>query len=554
MTCLSIGVTENQDGQGSGNVSIRWREIFLGFYTDEISFMRLFQIFSHITVEPNEGVILRLGKLTYNPVTNVSRQYIERYKWAKGAGTFSPIGNVTVGEDIIFESSFLVASAADINLPNTVIRNLGNLPEGSSFLDVINYSPEGIDLSDVTKTYLIQYVISGIAYLFIFRGGESSQGYGIYGSGFLQATEGDFNPFTDSGSIPDNETRPFEIKGIYANNTAALEAGLEQGDIYQIPEENNRAVLAVVFAAAEPEPPVFDSFVFDNLQMAANNLNVNDIESAADWNNAIRNWSAGQSNVNYTHVLLFGNNNLNLGGNNLQVTYLDMHETGLVDTSLYYLANLEFLDLSYNSIENEMYYSSWPNLSTCIVNNNLMRWLNVSGNANLKNLICSNNQLISANVGTPSLEILDIKTNPELDTITGLEQCTGLKNIDASGCALTSFDGNSLVALQELRLRRNNLPNLFLNNSPVLSKIYLMENQISDFGPLSLFKDGVTVNLFQNQLPEEKIAAFLNYINDNNIVPAEINLSGPGNAPVTGESLALYDTLRTAGINITCNT
>lgn len=553
MTCISIGVPEDQNGQDPASVSITWREEFLGYYADESSFMQLFVIFSHITVAKNENVILRLIRLDYNAATNVVRQYDERYKWAKGAGTFSPIGNVTIGQDIIFESTFLIASAADINLPNTVIRNLGNLPEGTNFIDTINYNPEGIDLSDVTKSYLIQFVISGIASLYIFRGAESSQGFGIYGDGFLQAQDGDFDAFTDSGNLPGNETNSFEIKGIYGHNTGALNAGLQPGDIYQLPEENDRSILAVVTRAPDPEPPVFDMFEFYDLAVSASLLNINDIESAADWNNAINSWSTGQSNVNFTEVLIF-ENMINLGGNNSAVTYLDMHETGLVNTALYYLVNLEFLDLSYNSIVNEMYFSSWPNLGTCIINNNNMRWLNVSGNANLINLICSQNDFISANVGTPSLEILDIKNNPSLGTIAGLDQCTGLINIDAAGCGLVSFDGNSLVALQELRLRANSLTSLFLNNSPVVTKIYAMDNELTEFGPLSLIKDGVTIDLRNNNLPEAAIGAMLEYINDNDVSPASIALHGTGNATLTGDNLALYNALVTAGKNINCNT
>ncbi|WDO13053.1 hypothetical protein MH928_17240 [Flavobacterium sp. WW92] len=532
--------------------SITWREQFLGYYADESSFMMLFTIFSSLTVASNENVILSLVRLSYNAETDVTRQYFERYKWAKGEGEFSPIGNVVIGTDIIFESSNLIASAADVNLANTVFRNLGNISADTAFVETINFDPEGLDLSDVTKTYLIQFGQDGKTHLYVFRGADSSQGFGIYGFGQKQCVEADFNKYSDSGELPDDGSTPaFQIKGEFANNTEALFAGLEAGDIYQLPASADITLLAVVTAV--PEPPImFIALTFDDIEERAANMGVTELENAAQWNAAINNWNTGEGNVNFTTCFVDGNS-VQLGGNNEAATYLDLQEAGLTNIEISTLPNLEYVDISHNSIESEIYWSIYENLSTVIANNNLMKNMDVSANANLISLDCSFNDMRNLNIGTPSLEIFNCESNPLLGAIIGLDQCTGLVNVRAAVCSLGAFDGSALVALQELRIRNNQLVNLFLENSPDLTYLAANDNLINDIGPLSIIKDGVAINLRNNLLPEAEIATILNYLNDNGIMPASLDMNGTGNEAVTGANLVLYNDLLTDGVNVSCN-
>lgn len=202
---VSIGVISDSENGSTNGISITWREQFIGYYASELDFQNLFTIFTHLTVANNENVMLSLGRFDYDPTSDISRTYIERYKWAKGSGEFSPVGAVVIGDDIIFESEYLVYTLSDANLANTVIRNLGNLPDGYPFTDAINYNNIGVDFSDVTKTYLVQFFQEGFAHLYIFKGVASSNGYGLYGVDLLQCVIGDFNPFQNSSDMPVSE-------------------------------------------------------------------------------------------------------------------------------------------------------------------------------------------------------------------------------------------------------------------------------------------------------------------------------------------------------------
>lgn len=547
------GIVIIPKNNGSAMQGLKWREQFLGFYSDPTSFANIFNIFSHLTVAGDENVILCLVRLNYNPVTNVMRQYYERYKWAKGAGTFSPIGNVTIGTDIIFESSNLIASAADANLPNTVIRNLGNLAPSANFIETINFGQEGIDLSDVTKTYLVQFIQDGIAHLYVFRGSESSQGYGIYGDGFMQCIEGDFYGFTDSGQLPEpGETKPFEIKGVFANNTAALAGGLEPGDIYQLNASADISLLAVVMPGDAPALH-FAVFTFDDLAATASNMGVMEIGSVSQWNAAINDWNSGTSDVNFTECQIEGNT-LRLGGNVLSVTRLDLSETGLVAVELYELVNLEYLDLSHNMLTEEIEFFRWPSNREIYLNHNNFESINVSASSTIRKLVCNNNSLTYLNIGTPYIEEVNASFNPSLGSIIGMNICFALISIDASGCALTSIDCSNLPALVTMRVRANSIVNIFFGASPNLMDLRADNNQIDDFGPMSIIKTGATINLRQNSLPEAKISTALEYIYNNPVNPASVDMDGPGNAVLTGEVLDMYNTLVGSDINVTCNT
>lgn len=547
------GIVIIPKNNGSGMQGMKWREQFLGFYSSPQSFANLFSIFSHLTVAGDENVILSLVRLDYNTVTNVMRQYFERYKWAKGAGTFSPIGNVVIGNDIIFESSNLIASAADANLPNTVIRNLGNLADSANFIEAINYSIESIDLSDVTKSYLIQFFQGGVAHLYVFRGADSSQGFGIYGDGQMQCIASDFYEFTDSGQLPEpGETQPFEIKGVFANNTAALAGGLEPGDIYQLNASADISLIAVVMPGDAPALH-FAVFGFDDLPTSAANLGVSDIGSVSQWNAAINGWNSGTSDVNFTECQVEGNT-LRLGGNALSVTRLDLSETGLVSVDLYELVNLEYLDLSYNMLSEEIEFFRWPSNRELYLNNNYFTSINVSSSSTIRKLVCNNNNLTYLNIGTPYIEEVNTSGNTDLTAIIGMNICFALVSFDASACALTAVDCSNLPALQVMRIRANSIANIFFGASPNLVELHANNNYIDDFGPMSIIKTGVTINLGQNFLPESEISAALEYIYNNPVNPASVNMAGPGNAVLTGDVLDMYNTLVGSGLNVTCNT
>lgn len=167
-----------------------------------------------LTVLPDEIVILSLIRVSPPPAGSVNSVHTkERYIWGKGKGTFAPIGNVLVGVDVIYIGNEVISTEDISNIPNTVTRVIGAVPEGQTLEQYINNLGPGdlIDLTDETKSYFLSFELEGVTRLAAFAGTSSAHGYGWYGSstyGAFQATPGDFSIIGAdlAGPVPDLAT------------------------------------------------------------------------------------------------------------------------------------------------------------------------------------------------------------------------------------------------------------------------------------------------------------------------------------------------------------
>jgi len=152
-----------------------------------------------LTVLPDEIVVLSLIRVLPPPEGSFNSVHTkERYLWGKGKGLFAPIGNVTIGVDIVYIGNEIISPEDISNIPNTVTREIGTVPGGQTLEQYINGLGPGnlIDLTDETKTYFLAFEMAGVTRLAAFAGQDSANGFGFYGSsvfGGLQATAGDFS-------------------------------------------------------------------------------------------------------------------------------------------------------------------------------------------------------------------------------------------------------------------------------------------------------------------------------------------------------------------------
>lgn len=161
-----------------------------------------------LTVLPDEIVVLSLIRILPPPAGSLNSVHTkERYLWGKGKGSYSPIGNVAIGTDIIYIGNEVISEQDISNIPNTVTRDIGEVPDGQTLEQYINGLGPGdlIDLTDETKTYFLSFQLDGQTRLAAFAGEDSAHGHGWYGSvtfGGLQATPGDFSIIGGSSSGP----------------------------------------------------------------------------------------------------------------------------------------------------------------------------------------------------------------------------------------------------------------------------------------------------------------------------------------------------------------
>jgi hypothetical protein len=181
----------NQNANAFIGQNNTWREVFLGFYENPSGFNNLFE--QELIVSETENIMLITAKtgLIGEPVI------LERYKFARGKGTWNPIPKV-IGQDIIFESSSNV-SGGDIPFitqgGNTQSYNLGDIT-GTNIWDFVNANGP-YDTTSPQLTYLFIAIEDGVTNLYNFIGAN-----GIYGDGYLTSVEADFVLISTSETTP----------------------------------------------------------------------------------------------------------------------------------------------------------------------------------------------------------------------------------------------------------------------------------------------------------------------------------------------------------------
>jgi hypothetical protein len=181
----------NQNANAFIGQNNTWREVFLGFYNNESSFQNLFN--QELIVSETENVMLIASYLE----TPESIPVLQRYKFARGKGTWNPIPRV-IGQDIIFESSSNVSSGDIITITqggNTQSYNLGDIT-GTDIWDFVNANGP-YDTTSPQLTYLFIAIEDGVTNLYNFIGAN-----GIYGDGYLTSVEADFVLISTSETVP----------------------------------------------------------------------------------------------------------------------------------------------------------------------------------------------------------------------------------------------------------------------------------------------------------------------------------------------------------------
>ena len=170
--------------------------------------------------------------------------------------------------------------------------------------------------------------------------------------------------------------------------------------------------------------------------------------------------------------------------------YLDCEDCKITDLSaLNSLDNLEEVLARNNKITSftlwQKYHLTYLRLAgntlltTAEIYENLnLSTLNISGCTALTNLNCYGNDLTSFTVtGNTALKRLDCFGNENLETITGLADCTAITYLDAHWCCFTDMSVcNSLTNLEYLDCAHNCLTSLTITNMPKLKYVYAVEN------------------------------------------------------------------------------
>jgi hypothetical protein len=156
------------------------------------------------------------------------------------------------------------------------------------------------------------------------------------------------------------------------------------------------------------------------------------------------------------------------------MTYLDCEDCAITELpGVDNMNNLQSLWVRNNKLTGSFYICQKPYLE----------YLRVQGNTGLTQLTCKNNALISLDVtACTGLEEIDCQSNPDLETIDGLSDCTALIWIACDYCGLRSLDMTFCPGLQVLYCYNNKLTSLnltgltqllFLNcrNNPNLGEI-----------------------------------------------------------------------------------
>ena len=161
------------------------------------------------------------------------------------------------------------------------------------------------------------------------------------------------------------------------------------------------------------------------------------------------------------------------------MTYLDCEDCAITELpGVDNMNNLQSLYVRNNRLTGSFYICQKPYLE----------YLRVQGNTGLTQLTCNNNALITLDVtGCTGLEEIDCQSNPDLESIDGLTDCTALIWMACDYCGLRSLDMTFCPGLQVLYCYNNQLTSLnltgltqllFLNckNNPNLGEITGLSN------------------------------------------------------------------------------
>ena len=138
--------------------------------------------------------------------------------------------------------------------------------------------------------------------------------------------------------------------------------------------------------------------------------------------------------------------------------------------------NLERLDCSYNNINENLDFSTMPNLKSLICSYNQIQGLNVASNLNLEELYCNSN----------SIPTLDVSSNTNLlyliaagNGLSNLNFHPNLEELLVAGNALSSIDVSSNTNLRTLLVGNNMMSSLNVSQNPNLETLRLESNMIS---------------------------------------------------------------------------
>ena len=173
--------------------------------------------------------------------------------------------------------------------------------------------------------------------------------------------------------------------------------------------------------------------------------------------------------------------------------------TGLADcTALIYLdcedCAIAQLPGVNNMMDLETLWCRNNKLTSLIVTNKpQLHYLRMLGNTGLTELVCNNNALTALDVsGCTNLQDLDCQSNPSLDNISGLTDCTALDWFACDYCAVSSLDMTFCPGLTSLYCYNNQLTELYVTGLTNLQIINCKNNP--NLGAITGLADCTKIN------------------------------------------------------------
>ena len=196
------------------------------------------------------------------------------------------------------------------------------------------------------------------------------------------------------------------------------------------------------------------------------------------------------SNIFLTYVDCYSNNMTSLYVNSCtNLTHLDCGPNNLTSLNLSNLGRLQSLNCINNKLTSISFAPSLPNLESvmCYGNNFTtfslyncpsLKTLNIKNCTSLTTLNCYNNALTTLNVtGNTALTKLWCDGNANLASITGLADCTAMKDFACNGCSLTDLSTvNNFNKLETLACQYNKLTTLTITNKNYLTTLKCYNN------------------------------------------------------------------------------
>jgi hypothetical protein len=169
------------------------------------------------------------------------------------------------------------------------------------------------------------------------------------------------------------------------------------------------------------------------------------------------------------------------------MTYLDCEDCAITELpGVDNMNNLQALYVRNNQLTGSFYICQKPYLE----------YLRVQGNTGLTQLTCKNNALITLDVtACTGLEEIDCQSNPDLESIDGLTDCTALICFACDYCAISSLDMTFCPGLQVLYCYNNQLTSLNLTGRTQL--LFLNCKNNPDLGEITGLSDCAAVTYLE---------------------------------------------------------